>query len=114
RSDRQHKKAEFTHSKAVGLGICLVPHTCRFLARQALGVEPAVKSMLFTFVPTRPFREGGTLRSTWKGSGHTTAFLRLDEIPRAVCLWTKGSRLHGRSFWGQPAVSEVGHNTLAL
>jgi hypothetical protein len=55
-----------------------------------LGVEPAVKSMLFTFVPTRPFREGGTLRSTWKGSGHTTAFLRLDEIPRAVCLWTKG------------------------
>jgi hypothetical protein len=48
----------FRHSKAAGGGtgsFAFVPHTLRFLGRQSLGVEPAVKVMLvsryFTFRP---------------------------------------------------------------
>jgi hypothetical protein len=60
RSDGQHKKTEAGTAKPSALGsqrLCLVPHTRRFLGRQPLGVEPAVKVMLvsgyFTFPSLR-------------------------------------------------------------
>jgi hypothetical protein len=51
-----------SHSKAAGprnQRLCLVPHTCRFLGQQSLGIELAVKCSSLHLVPTLPFREGG-------------------------------------------------------
>ena len=51
-----------SHSKAAGprnQRLCLVPHTCRFLGQQSLGIELAVKWSSLHLVPTLPFREGG-------------------------------------------------------
>jgi hypothetical protein len=63
RCDRKHKKAEVQTAKPSALGsqrLCLVPHTRRFLGRQSLGAELAVKVMLvsgyFTFRPHTSFR----------------------------------------------------------
>ncbi len=53
-----------SHSKAAGprnQRLCLVPHTCRFLGQQSLGIELAVKCSSLHLVPTLPFREGGRL-----------------------------------------------------
>lgn len=55
-----------SHSKGAGQHqrLCLVPHTCRFLGQQSLGVEPAVKSMPLHLRPALPFREKRTTSPT--------------------------------------------------
>ena len=79
--------------------LCLVPHTYRFLGRQSLGVEPAVKSIrFFTFVPTlRSAEKGDVPVRPRKIIGRTAAFLRLHGLPHAcrtlMCFSDKRSQV---------------------
>jgi hypothetical protein len=93
-------------------GFAFVPHSCRFLGRQSLGVEPAVKGSSLHLVPILPFRERGTHGPTAKIAGRTTAFLRFRHQP--LLLWKKegpdGSGCRGRvspnePFWGRAAIT---------
>jgi hypothetical protein len=78
KSDRAVK--QLRHSKAGHVSnqrLCLVRHTCRFLGRQSLGIELAVKCSSLHLVHS--FREGGRPVRQAK-SGRVTAFF----VPRSA------------------------------
>ena len=87
---------QHSHSKAAGprnQRLCLVPHTCRFLGQQSLGIDPAVKGSSLTlsplFVPRR-----GTASPTSQSYGRLRR-LFCGLVPRiALSLVEKGRPQH--------------------
>jgi hypothetical protein len=94
-------------------GFAFVPHSCRFLGRQSLGVEPAVKGSSLHLVPILPFRERGTHGPTAKIAGRTTAFLRLP-APAAIAVEKGRPRrewMSGPSFTQRAILGTCGNHT---
>jgi hypothetical protein len=84
-----------SHSKAAGprnQRLCLVPHTCRFLGQQSLGIELAVKcSSVQVFTSSPPFRsvkgdDQSAKPKLWTCDGFFAASLRY----RAFAVEKKG------------------------
>jgi hypothetical protein len=118
-----------SHSKAAGprnQRLCLVPHTCRFLGQQSLGIDPAVKGSSLHLVPTLRSAKGdgqSDKPKLWTCDGFFAASFRVLRFPlwkkegpntpsnvsrprwRAFvfcrCRWGRGRRRHVR--WPSPA-----------
>ena len=97
-------------------GFAFVPHTCRFLGQQSLGIELAVKYWwcgFFTFRPqTSDQRKGGRPARPLELSALVTVGLRKREAPTPLCrglVFNPTAAIQGRAATALPdaGVSEA-------